>query len=36
MVASFGDLNADTLDLITIANNRVVASEMVDLVGYDE
>ena len=36
MVASFGDLNADTLDLITIANNRVVASEMVELVGYDE
>ncbi len=36
MVASFGTLNADDLDLITIANNRVVASEMVDLVAFDE
>ena len=36
MVASFGELNADTLDLITIANGREMASEMVDLVGFDE
>ncbi|MEC7928442.1 MAG: iron ABC transporter substrate-binding protein, partial [Pseudomonadota bacterium] len=36
MVASFGELNADKLDLITIANGRELASEMVDLVGFDE
>lgn len=36
MVASFGELNADTLDLITIANGREMASKMVDLVGFDE
>jgi iron(III) transport system substrate-binding protein len=36
MVASFGELNADNLDLITIANNRVVASEMVDMIAFDE
>ena len=36
MVASFGELNADTLDLITIANGREMASKIVDLVGFDE
>ena len=36
MVASFGELNADTLDLITIANGREMASEMVDLVGFND
>jgi len=36
MVASFGNLNPDGLGLITIANNRELASEIVDLVNFDE
>ena len=36
MVASFGNLNPDSLGLISVANNRSLASEMVDLVNFDE
>ena len=36
MVASFGNLNPDGLGLIAVANNRSLASEMVDLVNFDE
>lgn len=36
MVASFGNLNPDGLGLISVANNRSLASEMVDLVNFDE
>ena len=36
IVKSFGALNADTLPLADIANNRKAASEMVDRVGLDD
>ena len=36
VVAGFGTLNADTLPLAEIANNRKAASEMVDRVGLDD
>jgi hypothetical protein len=36
MVAYFGNLNPDSLGLISVANNRSLASEMVDLVNFDE
>jgi iron(III) transport system substrate-binding protein len=36
IVKSFGTLNADTLPLAEIANNRKAASEMVDRVGLDD
>lgn len=36
MVASFGNLNPDSLGLISVANIRSLASEMVDLVNFDE
>ncbi|WP_428699683.1 Fe(3+) ABC transporter substrate-binding protein [Stappia sp.] len=36
MVASWGELNADTLPLDEIAKNRKTASELVDKVGYND
>ena len=36
IVASFGELKADTLPLADIAKNRKTASEMVDRVGLDD
>jgi iron(III) transport system substrate-binding protein len=36
MVRSFGQLNPDTIELTAIANNRVLASEIVDLINFDE
>ncbi len=36
IVASFGDMNADTLPLDEIAKNRKAASILVDRVGYDD
>jgi iron(III) transport system substrate-binding protein len=36
MVASFGELNPDTISLSEIAKNRRAASELVDRVGYDD
>ena len=36
LVASWGELKADTLPLAKIAGNRKLASELVDKVGFDE
>lgn len=35
VVASFGDLTPDTLSLDDVANNRALASQLVDEVGFD-
>lgn len=36
IVAAFGDLNPDTIPLATIADNRAIASKLVDKVGFND